>query len=126
MARSMAWCIQDMDVKITQPYRSAPGNGNVDRGNLVAFSARTDDDGIGGGSDLFVSARVIGMPVRVPNLGDPPPQFLCLFKHRRRNGRIHDDDLASGLMSPQVFRDYAERGNTFRQAFHDLSLQGAA
>jgi UDP-N-acetylmuramoylalanine--D-glutamate ligase len=34
--------------------------------------------------------------------------------------------LSPGCSSFDMFRDYAERGNIFRQAFQDLSLQGAA
>ena len=34
--------------------------------------------------------------------------------------------LSPGCSSFDMFRDYADRGNTFRQAFLDLSLQGAA
>jgi UDP-N-acetylmuramoylalanine--D-glutamate ligase len=34
--------------------------------------------------------------------------------------------LSPGCSSFDMFRDYAERGNIFRQVFHDLSHQGAA
>jgi len=34
--------------------------------------------------------------------------------------------LSPGCSSFDMFRDYAERGNVFRQTFQDLSLQGAA
>jgi UDP-N-acetylmuramoylalanine--D-glutamate ligase len=34
--------------------------------------------------------------------------------------------LSPGCSSFDMFRDYADRGDTFRQAFRDLSLQGAA
>src|SRR3546814_17348373 len=50
--------------------------------NLRHFGSGSSDAAARSGLDLRISAGVIRMPVRVPDLGDAPPLLRRCFKHR--------------------------------------------
>jgi hypothetical protein len=66
--------------------RAASAAGPGDDADLAgAFDRRLDQ---------VVAAGVIGVPVRVPDLGDVPPARRRLRQHRLRDGRVDHHGLA--------------------------------
>lgn len=100
-------------------------------GRLKAGSFRSLQDAVAGRARAIYAIGESRKLIREA-LGDQCPVHeaesleAAVFEAHREAAPGDTILLSPGCSSFDMFRDYAERGNVFRQAFHDLRLQGAA
>ena len=68
----------------------------VERADPLRFRGRTGNDAAGGRLDRRIAAGMVAMPMRVPDLVDPPPARRRRFKHRVGHRRVDRHRLATG------------------------------
>ena len=104
-----------------QHHHIAAGNRPVER-EVFGHFCRAVDGAAGGGLDRRIAARMVGMPVGVPHLRDPPPLGRRSSQIGIGIGRIDAGGLAAGGIVQQVAVVVGQAGKLVDFKWNQLSL----
>ena len=127
VAERMPWDFPDIGLVAAKRYSVTLVQRDVQAGHPAVLACRADDGRACCFLDREIPARVIGVPMGVEDLVDPPSAPLSFRKHRIGIARIDDSRLARiGVVNqPQIIVSEGwNRDDLKRRGHHQLPVFG--